>query len=193
VLGAAACDGREEPTAADATGVSPFAGCAALTAPPGGAGDASAAGPAGADPNTGLTPLPAVELACFSDGTRVRLDRLRGPAVVNLWASWCTPCRKELPVLQRFADARPGTVHVVGVVTDDSRPRAAALAGDLGLRIPTLFDSGGRLKRAIERINLPITLFVDSAGRIRLIYTAEALDGDALAALAERHLGVRPE
>src|SRR5690606_472439 len=115
----------EEPTPAAPSPSSPLAGCSDLLAGP---------------PPEPEDPLPAVTLPCFSDGEPVALDQVRGPAVVNLWASWCPPCRDELPVMQRLADRAAGRLRVVGVVVSDRPAAAAALAEDLGLTFPALDD-----------------------------------------------------
>jgi thiol-disulfide isomerase/thioredoxin len=166
----------------------PFAGCAALAQPPPDApppGAPAAIGPA-------PSPLPTVALPCYAGGADVDVAALRGPAVVNVWASWCPPCRRELPLLQRFADRHPRGVHVIGVVSTDDRDAALALAGDLGLRFPHLYDGDGALMRAVERNSLPVTLFIDARGRVREIHNTRALDQPTLDRLAARHLGLVP-
>jgi thiol-disulfide isomerase/thioredoxin len=162
---------------------SPLAACDQLTGPPVRAG---AAGPGG----TSGDPLPELALPCLTGGEPFQLASLRGPAVVNLWASWCAPCRAELPALQRYADQRTGRVHVLGVVTGDQPERAAALATDLRLRFPALADPDGRLRAALGGLGLPVTLFVDAAGRVRYVHTTGALDQPELARLVRDHLGV---
>jgi thiol-disulfide isomerase/thioredoxin len=159
----------------------PFAGCADLTGPP----TTRATATVGAS-------LPDLALPCYAGGADVDLTAVRGPAVINLWASWCAPCRSELPVLQAFADRHAGQVRVIGVVSMDEREAALGLAGDLGLRFPQLDDRNGRLMRAVERTALPITVFVDRAGRVRDLYNGRALDRRALDDLAGRHLGLVP-
>jgi thiol-disulfide isomerase/thioredoxin len=136
------------------------------------------------------TELPALELPCFTGGEPVVLSDLRGPAVVNLWASWCPPCREELPVLQRYADRNDGEVSVVGVVTRDSREKAASLADGLGITFPALDDRGGELLAQLGAAGLPVTLFVDRSGRIAYLHQGPALDEATLAELATEHLGV---
>jgi thiol-disulfide isomerase/thioredoxin len=191
--GGSAADGRSAAGGARAgeAAATPFAGCSTLSAPPPSAPRAAVGtlAPGGA-PDPRPVPMPALDLPCFADESTVHTGAIRGPAVVNLWASWCAPCRDELPTLQRYAARAADQLAVVGVVTEDDRSRAAALAVDLGVDFPTLYDAGGELRRAVRRSALPVTLFVDGAGQILYLYNAEALDDDTLALLAEQYLGV---
>jgi peroxiredoxin len=139
----------------------------------------------------GGEPLPELSLPCLDGGHPVQVAAIRGPAVVNLWASWCAPCRSELPAFQRYADRAAGAVRVVGVASNDRVDASRALARDLHLTFPMLFDEDARLLGASGKIALPVTLFVDSAGRIRYVYNAQPLDEAALSALVAQHLGIR--
>ncbi|WP_130509545.1 TlpA family protein disulfide reductase [Krasilnikovia cinnamomea] len=175
-LALAACTG-EERVAAPPGQPSPFADCAALAAPP----SAGPGLPAGAA-------LPDLELPCFTGGAPVRLADLRGPAVVNLWASWCEPCRTELPAMQRLAEASAGRLTVVGVDTGDDRDAAAGFAADKRVTLPTLYDRDRKLITALGRTTLPVTVFVDGQGRARV--EPLPLDADRLAARVRDWTGV---
>ena len=155
VAALAGCTAEAQPSAAPA---SPFADCAKLTAT---AGSGSK--------------LPDLTLACFTGGQPVRLAGLRGPAVINLWATWCPPCRTELPAMQRLADRAGDRLRVVGV--------------DTGVALPTLFDPDKALMAALRRPALPVTVFVDAAGRT-FVYNAAALDDAGLTRLVREHTGV---
>ena len=169
-----ASSGGDEPA-------SPLADCAGVVAEP---------GPSGEEPDGTGVPLPDLSLPCFTGGQPVAVGGLRGPLVVNLWASWCAPCREELPALQRYADRVAGAVRVLGVVTGDRRAAAASLAEELGIRFPALEDTGERLRAELGAVGLPATAFVDSAGRVRYVHQEPGLDESTLAALVEEHLGV---
>lgn len=134
--------------------------------------------------------MPAVRLPCFTGGETVALDSVRGPAVINIWASWCQPCREELPAFQRLAERTAGRLHVVGVDNRDRRESARSLAVDLGLSYPNLVDRDERLRTELGQAALPVTLFADGQGRIRHLDGSGALDDATLAALVERHLQV---
>jgi cytochrome c biogenesis protein CcmG/thiol:disulfide interchange protein DsbE len=134
--------------------------------------------------------MPDLSLACFQGGSPVRLAALGRPAIVNLWASWCGPCRDELPAFQAFASTAGDRVTVIGVDTGDTRTAGGALLQDLKVGYLTLYDDQRRLLSAIGRTALPVTLFVDADGGIRYVYNSTALDEPAIARLARTYLGV---
>ena len=134
--------------------------------------------------------VPALSLACFTGGGQQRLADLGAPAVVNLWASWCGPCRDELPAVEGFAGRAAGRVRVVGVVTGDRHDAAQSFIDDEKLTFPMLEDPQQKLLAAVARRSLPVTLLVTAGGRIAYLYNSTALDEPKLAALVERYLGV---
>jgi thiol-disulfide isomerase/thioredoxin len=150
------------------------------------AGTPDSADPAGAGP---AADLPDVSLPCFTGGSPVRLTALRGPAVINLWGSWCGPCREELPVMQALSDATAGRLRVIGVDTRDSRDAGASFAAGQGVSFPTLFDPDQQLLTALGKVALPVTVFIAADGS-RELYTGKALDKPTLGALVRTHTGV---
>jgi thiol-disulfide isomerase/thioredoxin len=135
-------------------------------------------------------PLPDVALPCFTGGASVVLSKLGRPAVINLWASWCGPCRAELPEFQRLADRAGANLLVLGVVTGDTRGAASSLATDLGISFPALFDESGQLQRGVASMALPVTLFVDAGGELRHVDKSGVLTLVDLTQLTGTHLGV---
>jgi len=123
------------------------------------------------------------------EGRRVSLSDYTGKVVVvNVWGSWCGPCRQELPVMQQLADKAAGKVTVVGVDTGDGREAGASFARAKGVTFPTLFDPDKKLLNAVAKINLPITIFVDEAG---LAYVnVFPLDAAKLTGMVREHAGV---
>jgi thiol-disulfide isomerase/thioredoxin len=165
----------------------PFAACPDLSVAP----SPAVAGGVPLDGSPPRVALPAEALPCMAGNESVRLSSLRRPAVLNLWASSCAPCREELPALQRFADRVGDRVLLLGVVTGDTRTAAGETATDLGVRFPAVFDDEQLVLRAVGRMALPATLFVDAAGRVRFVYqSGTPLDEVSLAGLVREHLGV---
>jgi cytochrome c biogenesis protein CcmG/thiol:disulfide interchange protein DsbE len=138
--------------------------------------------------------LPDVTLECLGGGTPVRLAGLTGtPTVINLWASWCVPCRKELPLLARAHEEYGDRLRVLGVDFRDGDPGSALeLARVSGVTFPLLVDQEGRTKADLRVLSLPQTVFVDAQGRMVATERVEFRSYADLTAAIDRHLGVAP-
>jgi len=120
----------------------------------------------GAGPQ-GLVGQAAPVFALTDDrGAAVSLDQYRGRIVVmNLWASWCPPCRAEMPDLQRLAHAYRGDrIAIVGVNEGESPERARAFADSLQIAFPIWIDAAQRYGRTYGALGLPTTVILDANG-----------------------------
>jgi len=135
--------------------------------------------------------LPALSFDCPGGGS-LDLGRAPGvPTVVNLWGSWCTPCREELPLMQEFADAAAGQVRVVGVISKDGRPQAESFAADAGVTFPSAFDGDGELMTDLGLNGLPYTYLLDADGGLAYTQVGPVTSVDELRTLVAEHLGVQ--
>ena len=135
--------------------------------------------------------MPAVAFDCPGGGS-LDLGRAPGvPTVVNLWGSWCPPCREEMPVLQQFADAAGDRVRVVGVISKDGLPQADSFAADTGVRFPSAFDGQGELMADLGLNVLPYTYLLDADGALAYTQVGPVASVDQLRGLVAQHLGVR--
>lgn len=93
---------------------------------------------------------------------------LRGqPVVVNIWASWCAPCRTEMPLLQDAADAYAGEAVILGVGSNDDPGAAEQFLDDLGLTYPNVFDTTGEIRVALGLTAYPTTYVFGADGTLR--------------------------
>jgi thiol-disulfide isomerase/thioredoxin len=140
---------------------------------------------------TGAQRLPALSFDCLGGGS-LDLARAPGqPTVLNLWGSWCTPCREELPLMQQFADVAAGQVRVMGLISKDGRPQAESFAADAGVTFPSAFDGDGELMTELGLNGLPYTYFLDADGALVYTQVGPVTSVDELRALAAAHLGVQ--
>jgi peroxiredoxin len=131
---------------------------------------ALAAGPAGA----ALSPMaqaPDFTLKTL-EGPNLRLNEQRGRVVlVNFWATWCGPCKQEMPHLGRLYDRyRSAGFVLLGVNVDDDPRQAAALAARLGLRFPVLLDADKSVSKLYDLQSMPATVLIDRDGRVRYLH-----------------------
>ncbi|MFO7548587.1 MAG: TlpA disulfide reductase family protein [Acidimicrobiia bacterium] len=111
--------------------------------------------------------LPDVETEAFL----AMLEGSDRPAVVNVWASWCLPCRSEAPLLAAAHRAWGEEVRFVGVAVQDDRSSAAAFVEEFGLGFEQWFDPGRRVPAALGGVGVPITYFVASDGTVVRIHS----------------------
>lgn len=123
-----------------------------------------------------------------ADGSTTAVADFEGaPLVVNMWATNCVPCVKEMPALDEVATEMVGRLQIIGVNVFDTPQNAAAFAADLGVSYPQFTDPDGGLSTALAVTGLPATAFFDADGKLVDVHQG-AYTADELRAAIEQHL-----
>jgi len=130
---------------------------------------ASASAPASADAAASAAPdfnLPA------RDGSKVHLSELKGQVVmINFWASWCGPCRQEMPLLAQLQSKyEPLGFTLLGVNVEPDSQAAVAWLKDVPVTFPILFDTKNEVAGRFGVEGMPSTVFVDRTGHVRYVH-----------------------
>ena len=107
-----------------------------------------------------------------TDGRNVRLAEQRGQVVmVNFWASWCAPCRVEMPHLVRLQEKyRDAGFRLLAVNVDDDPRNAGAALAKIGVQLPVLLDTDKTVVRQYQVATMPSTVLIDRDGRVREVF-----------------------
>lgn len=136
-------------------------------------------------------PLTGLVVPCLGDSRPVSLSAAYAgrPALLNVWASWCLPCRKELPALAEYA-RRQGALPVVGVNVQDRASSALELLTEVGVHYPSVVDVNGQLQVSLQTPPvLPVTYLLLPDGSVRRIAEPSTFStADEVAEAVRRYL-----
>jgi len=123
--------------------------------------------------SSGMEGQPAPDFALkSSSGENLRLSEYRGDVVmINFWATWCGPCRQEMPLLDElYTRYQRVGFNLLGVNIDDDSRRAMKMIDELGVNFPVLFDARKEVSKLYEVEAMPVTVLVDREGTVRHVH-----------------------
>ncbi len=123
--------------------------------------------------SSGLTGRTAPDFVLKSaTGENLRLSEYRGDVVmINFWATWCGPCRQEMPLLDElYGRYQRVGFSLLGVNIDDDPRRAMAMVNELGVSFPVLFDEQKQVSRLYQVEAMPVTILLDREGTVRYVH-----------------------
>ena len=128
-------------------------------------------------------------LECLDSNSRVVIEAIKGPAVINVWGSWCAPCRDEMPFLRELAAT--GKVQIIGIdVEEPNIEKGRKFVIDQGITWPNLYDRNGSTKSTFGP-GVPVTWYVNSEGDVVYKHIGVLKSKDELFSDVEKYLGVK--
>jgi thiol-disulfide isomerase/thioredoxin len=128
-------------------------------------------------------------LECLDGNSKVLLESIKGPAIINVWGSWCTPCREEMPYLRELAAT--GKVQIIGIdVEEKSMEAARKFVVEQGMTWPNLYDKDGSTKSSFG-MGVPITWYLNSKSEAAYKHIGVLKSKDQLFSHVEKYLGIK--
>ncbi len=132
-----------------------------------------------------------IELGCLDGSVGASVNALRGPVIINVWGSWCAPCKEEMPVLRSFYAKGKGKLQLVGVdVEEASLKDGQEFALKNGITWPNLFDSDGS-SRAYFGMGVPVTWFIAADGSVAYKHIGVLKSELELITFTSKYLGIK--
>lgn len=133
---------------------------------------------------------------CLADGTPANLAAAVSgrPTLINVWATWCQPCRTELPALESYTE-QPGAIQVLGVQVQSDQDGGLMLLKQLGVRFPSVWDGDNRIAAALHVPDaLPASFLITAGGEVRRVDPPVVFSSaDEVRATVQRTLGAAGE
>jgi thiol-disulfide isomerase/thioredoxin len=128
-------------------------------------------------------------LECLDGNSKVLLESIKGPAIINVWGSWCIPCREEMPYLRELAAT--GKVQIIGIDVEEANMESARkFVVEQGMTWPNLYDKDGSTKSSFG-MGVPITWYLNSKSEVAYKHIGVLKSKDQLFSDVEKYLGIK--
>jgi cytochrome c biogenesis protein CcmG, thiol:disulfide interchange protein DsbE len=129
-------------------------------------------------------------LECLDSNSKVVIEAIQGPAIINVWGSWCAPCRDEMPFLRELAAT--GKVQIIGIdVEEPNIEKGRKFVVDQGITWPNLYDRNGSTKSSFG-MGVPVTWYLNSKSEVVYKHIGVLKSKKELFSDVEKYLGVKP-
>jgi len=137
---------------------------------------------------TDTTKTAGTTLTCLDGNSKVLLESITGPAVINVWGSWCIPCRQEMPFLRELAAT--GKVKIIGIDVEEANMESARkFVIEQGMSWPNLYDADGSTKSSFG-MGVPVTWFLNSKSKVAYKHIGVLKSKAQLFSDVEKYLGI---
>ena len=129
-------------------------------------------------------------LNCLTGTEKISVESLRGPLIVNVWGSWCGPCKQEMPYFVEFNDQANGKVKLLGIAVEEAKAQDSKdFITANGITWPNLYDAKG-ITRANFGMGVPVTWFIDEQGPVVYKHIGVVKSTEELIDLTNKYLKV---
>ncbi len=140
---------------------------------------------------TSITTENPLVLGCLDGGEGASIDGIKGPAIINVWASWCASCKKEMPILRSFYLKARDKVEIIGVdVEEASIEDGRSFVENNGITWPNLYDADGASRKYFG-MGIPVTWFISADGTVAYKHIGVLKNEAELISLTSEYLGVK--
>jgi thiol-disulfide isomerase/thioredoxin len=133
----------------------------------------------------------SIMLDCLDGTDGASINGIKGPAIINVWGSWCGPCKEEMPILRSFYEKAQGKLALIGVdVEEASIEDGREFVENNGITWPNLYDADGK-SRSYFGMGVPVTWFIAADGSVAYKHIGVIKSEKELISMASKYLGVK--
>jgi thiol-disulfide isomerase/thioredoxin len=133
----------------------------------------------------------SIMLDCLDGTDGASINGIKGPAIINVWGSWCGPCKEEMPILRSFYEKAQGKLALIGVdVEEASIEDGRKFVENNGITWPNLYDADGK-SRAYFGMGVPVTWFIAADGSVAYKHIGVIKSEKELISMTSKYLGVK--
>ena len=133
----------------------------------------------------------SIMLDCLDGTDGASINGIKGPAIINVWGSWCGPCKEEMPILRPFYEKAQGKLALIGVdVEEASIEDGREFVKNNGITWPNLYDADGK-SRAYFGMGVPVTWFIAADGSVAYKHIGVIKSEKELISMTSKYLGVK--